>query len=136
VLGWSLSNTTGADLCLEALEMALSSTDQVPEISNTDLCCQFTSAEWTGRLTCLGVKISMDGKGRWMDNVLIEQLWRNVKYKRINFFEYATLPTLHGSLEEWFDRYNHWRPHEKSASSWLRHDIGLPTPNPGKLMPA
>jgi transposase InsO family protein len=83
VLGWALSNTMGTDLCLEALEMALGSTGKVPEIFNTDQGCQFTSAEWTGRLTDLGVKISMDGKGRWMDNVFIERLWRSVKYERI-----------------------------------------------------
>jgi len=113
VLGWALSNTMGTDLCLEALEMALGSTGKVPEIFNTDQGSQFTSAEWTGRLTELGVKISMDGKGRWMDNVFIERLWRSVKYERIYLFEHCTLPGLRGSLEEWFDRYNNWRPHEK-----------------------
>jgi putative transposase len=113
VLGWALSNTMGTDLCLEALEKALHSTGKVPEIFNTDQGCQFTSAEWTGRLTDLGVKISMDGKGRWMDNVFIERLWRSVKYERIYLFEHGTLPTLRKSLEVWFDRYNHWRPHEK-----------------------
>ena len=113
VLGWALSNTMGTDLCLEALEMALNSTGRVPEIFNTDQGCQFTSAEWTGKLSGLGVKISMDGKGRWMDNVFIERLWRSVKYERIYLFEHATLPALHGSLAEWFERYNHWRPHEK-----------------------
>ncbi len=104
VLGWALSNTMGTDLCLEALEKALDSTGKVPEIFNTDQGCQFTSAEWTGRLTDLGVKISMDGKGRWMDNVFIERLWRSVKYERIYLFEHGTLPALRGSLEEWFDR--------------------------------
>jgi putative transposase len=113
VLGWSLSNTMGTDLCLEAMEKALSSTGRVPEIFNTDQGCQFTSAEWTGRLADLGVKISMDGKGRWMDNVFIERLWRSVKYERIYLLEHGTLPALQESLEVWFDRYNHWRPHEK-----------------------
>jgi putative transposase len=93
--------------------MALKSTGKVPEIFNTDQGCQFTSAEWTGKLTDLGVKISMDGKGRWMDNVFIERLWRSVKYERVYLFEHATLQALHGSIEEWFDSYNHWRPHEK-----------------------
>jgi putative transposase len=55
----------------------------------------------------------MDGKGRWMDNVFIERLWRSVKYERIYLFEHGTLPVLRESLEEWFDLYNHWRPHEK-----------------------
>lgn len=69
VLGWAVSNTMGTELCLEALEKALDSTGKVPEIFNTDQGCQFTSAEWIARLTGLGVKISMDGRGRWMDNV-------------------------------------------------------------------
>ncbi len=112
VLGWSLSNTMGTDLCLEALENALGSTGRVPEIFNTDQGCQFTSAEWTGRLSDLGVKISMDGKGRWMDNVFIERLWRSVKYERIYLLEHATVTALRASLITWFDRYNTWRPHE------------------------
>jgi len=112
VLGWSLSNTMGTDLCLEALDNALGSTGRVPEIFNTDQGCQFTSAEWTGRLSDLGVKISMDGKGRWMDNVFIERLWRSVKYERIYLLEHATVTALRASLITWFDRYNTWRPHE------------------------
>jgi putative transposase len=55
----------------------------------------------------------MDGKGRWMDNVFIERLWRSVKYERIYLFEHSSLPGLRGSLESWFDLYNNWRPHEK-----------------------
>jgi len=112
VLGWSLSNTMGTDLCLAALERAVSSTGRVPEIFNTDQGCQFTSAEWTGRLTQLGVKISMDGRGRWMDNVFIERLWRSVKYEEIYLKEHATIPALHGGLDTWFGRYNDWRPHQ------------------------
>ena len=77
----------------------------------SDQGCQFTSAEWTGRLLGLGVKISMDGKGRWMDNVFIERLWRSVKYEEIYLFEHATIIELYAGLEKWFERYNHWRPH-------------------------
>ena len=112
VLGWAVSNTMGTDLCLEALAMALSSTGRFPEIFNTDQGSQFTSAEWTGRLTELGVKISMDGRGRWMDNVFIERLWRSVKYEEIYLKEYATIPELQQGLGTWFNRYNHWRPHQ------------------------
>jgi putative transposase len=112
VLGWSLSNTMGTGLCLEALEMALGSTGNVPGIFNTDQGCQFTSEEWTGRLLEHGVKISMDGKGRWMDNVFIERLWRSVKYEEIYLKEHATILQLRRGLQAWFDRYNHWRPHE------------------------
>lgn len=112
VLGWAVSNTMETGLCLEALENAMSSTGQIPEIFNTDQGCQFTSAEWTGRLLDLGVKISMDGRGRWMDNVFIERLWRSVKYEEIFLFEHPTLPMLRKGLKRWFGRYNGWRPHE------------------------
>ena len=112
VLGWALSNTMETGLCLEALEKALSGSGRVPEIFNTDQGSQFTGMEWTGRLTALEVKISMDGKGRWMDNVFIERLWRSVKYEEIYLFEHAAVPALRAGLEKWFDRYNEWRPHE------------------------
>ncbi len=112
VLGWAVSNTMGTGLCLEALENALQATGRVPEIFNTDQGCQFTSAEWTGRLSDLGVKISMDGRGRWMDNVFIERLWRSVKYEEIYLHEHSTVPTLRAGLAKWFARYNDWRPHE------------------------
>ena len=112
VLGWAVSNTMGTGLCLEALEKAFASTGKTPEIFNTDQGYQFTSAEWTGRLAEQGIQISMDGKGRWMDNVFIERLWRSVKYEEIYLFEHATVIALCAGLEKWFDRYNHWRPHE------------------------
>ena len=130
VLGWAVSNTMGTDLCLEALEMALSSTGRFPEIFNTDQGSQFTSAEWTGRLTELGVKISMDGRGRWMDNVFIERLWRSVKYEEIYLKEYATIPELQQGLGTWFNRYNHWRPHQNLGNltpADVYHAI-IPTP--------
>ena len=113
VLGWAVSNTMETGLCLEALENALANSGRVPDIFNTDQGCQFTSAEWTGRLLGLGVKISMDGRGRWMDNVFIERLWRSVKYEEIYLFEHATVPALRAGLERWFGRYNGWRPHQK-----------------------
>ena len=112
VLGWELSNSMDSGLCLRALEKALASTGQVPEIFNTDQGSQFTSEEWLGRLTELGMKISMDGRGRWMDNVFIERLWRSVKYEDIYLREYETIPALLVGLKRWFARYNGWRPHE------------------------
>ena len=112
VLGWELSNTMDSGLCLRALEKALARTGRVPEIFNTDQGCQFTSEEWIGRLTDLGLRISMDGRGRWMDNVFIERLWRSVKYEDIYLREYGTIPELLIGLKRWFDRYNGWRPHE------------------------
>ena len=81
------------------------------EFLNTDQGCQFTSAEWTSRLLELDVRIDMDGKGRWMDNVLIESLWRSVKYEEIYLHEHATIPVLKAGLNCWCRRYNIWRPH-------------------------
>jgi len=112
VLGWAVSNTMETGLCLEALDKALINTGTTPEIFNTDQGCQFTSAEWTGRLKELDIKISMDGKGRWMDNVFIERLWRSVKYEEIYLFEHATIIELCEGLTKWFERYNIWRPHQ------------------------
>jgi putative transposase len=112
VLGWTVSNTMDTTLCLRALDMAIETAGCTPEIFNTDQGCQFTSAEWTGRLEQLGVKISMDGRGRWMDNVFIERLWRSVKYEEVYLHEHGTIPELINGLAHWFDRYNSWRPHQ------------------------
>jgi putative transposase len=112
VLGWEVSNTMDTGLCLRALEKAIASAGCVPEIFNTDQGCQFTSEEWIARLTKREVKISMDGRGRWMDNVFIERLWRSVKYEDIYLREYATIPALVAGLKGWFERYNAWRPHQ------------------------
>ena len=111
VLGWAISNTMETGFCLEALENALTATGRIPEIFNTDQGCQFTSAEWTERLLDLGIKISMDGRGRWMDNVFIEKLWRTIKYEEIYLFEHSTVTTLRVGVGKWFVRYNDWRPH-------------------------
>ncbi len=111
VLGWAVSNTMETGLCLEALNNALKATGSVPEIFNTDQGAQFTSSEWTDKLSELQIKISMDGKGRWMDNVFIERLWRSVKYEEIYLFEHADIHQLREGLTKWFARYNDWRPH-------------------------
>ena len=71
-----------------------------------------TSSEWIDRLEGLGVRVSMDGKGRWMDNVFIERLWRSVKYEDIYLKGYGRISDLRKGLEKWFGRYNDWRPHE------------------------
>lgn len=131
VLGWAVSNTMETGLCLEALEKALASTGKVPEIFNTDQGCQFTSAEWTGRLLDLGIKISMDGKGRWMDNVFIERLWRSVKYEEIYLFEHPTVIELCEGLEAWFERYNEWRPHASLGNQTPSVAYAAEEPAPG-----
>ena len=113
VLGWRLSNTMDAALCLGALSDAVAASGgRLPDIFNTDQGSQFTSEEWTGRLDALGIAISMDGKGRWMDNVFIERLWRSVKHEEIYLRGYVTLPELEVGLKAWFERYNTWRPHQ------------------------
>ena len=112
VLGWAVSNTMETGLCLSALNQALTKTGRQPEIFNTDQGCQFTSSEWIDRLEGMEIAISMDGKGRWMDNVFIERLWRSVKYEDIYIKEYRRISDLRKGLKTWFRRYNEWRPHE------------------------
>jgi len=112
VLGWTVSNTMDAALCQSALATAVAQSVSLPEIFNTDQGSQFTSQEWIAELTGLGIQISMDGRGRWMDNVFIERLWRSVKYEEIYLREHGTLPTLEAGLRRWFEQYNTWRPHQ------------------------
>ena len=88
VLAWRLSNTMTTDFCVQALEEAMSKYGR-PDIFNTDQGSQFTSEDWTAPLKAAGVAISMDGKGRWIDNVFIERLWRSVKYEEVYLRGYA-----------------------------------------------
>ena len=112
VLGWAVSNTMDAALTEKAVAAAVAQCRSLPEIFNTDQGSQFTSPEWTGRLEGLGIKVSMDGKGRWMDNVFIERLWRSYKYEDLYLKEYATLAELEIGIRQWMERYNTWRPHQ------------------------
>jgi putative transposase len=111
VLAWRLSNTLTADFCVEALEEALAKFGR-PEIFNTDQGSQFTSTEWLAPLKAAGVAISMDGKGRWIDNVFIERLWRSVKYEDVYLREYADGHVAQHSLSKYFAFYNGRRLHE------------------------
>lgn len=112
VLGWKLSNTMDTSLCLAALKQAFVQTGRVPKIFNTDQGSQFTSREWQERLEAAGVQISMDGRGRWMDNVFIERLWRSLKYEEIYLRSCATLAEQEEGIARWFEQYNEWRPHQ------------------------
>jgi len=112
VLGWAVSNTMDAALTEKALAAAVVQCLGLPDIFNTDQGSQFTSPEWTGRIEGLGIKVSMDGKGRWMDNVFIERLWRSYKYEDLYLKEYATLAELESGIRQWMERYNTWRPHQ------------------------
>ncbi len=110
VLSWRLSNTMESDFCVAALEDALNRYG-IPEIFNTDQGSQFTSYEFTKTLRDAGVRISMDGRGRWLDNAMIERLWRSLKYECVYLREYETGSDLRRSLAWWFDFYNSRRPH-------------------------
>lgn len=116
VLGWAVSNTMDTSLCLLALDRAKVRAGCVPEIFNTDQGSQFSSEEWTTRLKEWGVQISMDGRGRWMDNVFIERLWRSIKYEDIYLKEYATVAALEQGVDRWMRHYNTWRPHQALAN--------------------
>ena len=110
VLAWRLSNSMDVEFCIEALEEALS--QGRPEIFNTDQGSQFTSQEFTGRLLAESIQISMDGKGRAIDNVMIERLWRSVKYEEIYLKSYASGADCYDGLKAYFHYYTHERPHQ------------------------
>jgi putative transposase len=111
VLAFRVSNTLATDFCIEALEEALRRYG-TPEIFNTDQGSQFTDGDFTAVLDIKGIRISMDGKGRWIDNVFIERLWRNVKYDSIYLHAYETPREVNVALTRDFDFYNAHRPHQ------------------------
>jgi putative transposase len=114
VLSWRLSNTMDAEFCIEALEEALARFGR-PDIFNSDQGSQFTSPRFTGVLQAAGVRISMDGRGRWMDNVFIERLWRSLKYECIYLHAFETGTDLRAGLTLWIGYYNSRRPHSTLA---------------------
>jgi putative transposase len=111
VLAWRLSNTLGADFCVEALEEALARYGR-PEIFNTDQGSQFTSEDFTGTLKEHGITISMDGKGRCMDNIFVERLWRSLKYEEVYLHAYATVAEAKAGIGAWLSFYNEERQHQ------------------------
>ena len=112
VLSWELSNTLDTGFCLRGLQRAVELTGAVPEILNTDQGCQFTSTEWTGRLKELGISISMDGRGCWLDNVIIERFWRSIKYEDIYLRSYENGWELERGIKSYMMHYNYDRPHQ------------------------
>jgi putative transposase len=114
VLAWRVSNTMDVEFCIEALEEALARFGR-PEIFNTDQGSQFTSPRFTGILQRAGVRISMDGRGRWMDNVFIERLWRSLKYECVYLHAFETGSELRAGLSKWIGYYNGGRPHSALA---------------------
>jgi putative transposase len=110
VLAWRLSNTMDVEFCIEALEGALARFGR-PEIFNTDQGSQFTSPRFTGILQAAGIRVSMDGRGRWLDNVFIERLWRSLKYECVYLHAFETGSDLRNGLSCWINYYNGERPH-------------------------
>jgi putative transposase len=110
VLSWRLSNTLTTDFCLEAVEDALGHYG-TPEIFNTDQGSQFTSSDFVDLLRAHGIQQSMDGKGRWVDNVFVERLWKSVKYEEVYLHAYDSVTQARQGLEGYFRFYNERRPH-------------------------
>ena len=112
-LGWAVSTTMDTGLCLEAFAMALRTAGRAPDIMNTDQGSQFTGAEWIAEMQRHpGLQISMDGKGRWVDNVLIERLWWSLKYEDVYLKAYETPQRLERGVAAYFRDYNSYRPHD------------------------
>jgi len=114
VLAWRLSNTMDADFCVAALEEAIACHGR-PDIFNTDQGSQFTSFAFTTTLKDAGIRISMDGRGRWMDNVFIERLWRSLKYECVFLSAFETGSQARCGIGSWIDYYNRRRPHSTFA---------------------
>jgi len=113
VLSWQLSNTMEVGFCLEALEAALCQSQ--PQIFNTDPGAQFTSAAFTQRLETQGIAISQDGRGRALDNIFVERLWRSVKYEEVYLKSYGSVKEAISGLDAYFHFYNHQRLHQSLA---------------------
>jgi putative transposase len=112
VLSWEVSNTMDSSFCVRALKNAMAVTGRKPKIFNTDQGSQFSSKEWTSELLGNGIQISMDGKGRWMDNVFIERLWRSIKYEKLRLWSYNSIGELRTLVTDWMLFYNHRRKHQ------------------------
>ena len=114
VLSWRLSITMSVDFCLEAVEEALGRYGK-PGVFNSDQGSQFSSGDFVGLLVANRIEISMDGKGAWRDNVVVERLWRSVKYEEVYLKAYDSVPEARTSLGLYFDFYNNRRPHSSFA---------------------
>ena len=110
VLAWRLSNTMDVSFCIDALDEAISTYGR-PHIFNTDQGSQFTSEAFTSRLEAEGIRVSMDGRGRWMDNVFIERLWRSLKYECVYLTTFETGSEAGAQISKWMNFYNVRRPH-------------------------
>ncbi len=131
VLAWRISNTLEAEFCVEALNEAIYRFGP-PEIMNTDQGSQFTSFAWTDQLKRVGTKISMDGKGRFLDNIFVERLWRSLKYECVYLHAWETGSEAKAGVGKWMDFYNRKRPHSALAGRppavvyWQRRETVKP----------
>ena len=120
ILAWRLSSTMDVGFCLDALHDAVRTTGRTPEILNSDQGCQYTSDEWQQALTAYSIAISMDGKRRWVDNVMIERFWRTIKYDEVYLREYRDGYDAHRHIGAYVAFYNGTRPHAS---------LGMQTPD-------
>lgn len=111
IIDWELSNTLDLSFCLDCLKRSIKHSG-IPNIMNTDQGCQFTSEQWTSFLKDTGITISMDGKGRWFDNVAIERFWRSIKYEDVYLKSNDTARDLAKGIKAYIIRYNQYRPHQ------------------------
>lgn len=131
VLAWRISNTLEADFCVEALNKAIARIGP-PEIMDTDQGSQFSSIAWTGRLRQSSVRISMDGKGRFLDNIFVERLWRSLKYEWVYLYARETGSEARAGVRKWMDFYNRNRPHSALGGKppatvcWLKNETIKP----------
>lgn len=146
VLSWRLSNTMDADFCVEALEEALARYGR-PEFFNSDQGSQFTSADFTGVLKREGIQISMDGRGRFLDNIFVERLWRSLKYEEVFTKAYATVAEARSGIGQYISHYNTERPHqtlnyktpyevfEAAARLWIYGQSAAPSGSASPMFP-
>ncbi|WP_254695044.1 IS3 family transposase [Leisingera sp. NJS201] len=132
VLAWRISNTLEADFCVEALNEAIHKFGP-PEIMNTDQGSQFTSFAWTDRLWRSGVRISMDGKGRFLDNIFVERLWRSLKYECVYLHAWETGSEAKVGVGKWIEFYNRKRPHSALGGKPRPWSIGRENTKPNPI---
>ncbi len=112
VLSWEIATSLEASFCLEALDRALVAGSDRPQVFNSDQGAQFTSQDFTGRLEAEEIRVSMDGRGRALDNIFVERLWRSVKQEEVYIRDYQNVGDAVSGLGRYFDFYNHRRLHQ------------------------